>query len=234
MITSLMSNKAVEVVAPPGYGKTSVVVEAAHRLIARGNFVAYVNPRGVACVEDLGSRIIEALGEVPGENTVQETLLRFRSLKANNVVLIIENLDNLLHLESQKQLESSFPRTDECCDKMRGHYKKDDFLTFIKEIGKVSQIHLVLTSRETNDFLFPIELIELQPLSDEDSFALFKERDKSLGEATVKKLVNICGGIPLIICTVLSLLKKRNPKNLTRRLSNCTPLELIRELIRTY
>ena len=52
IITSLMSNKAVEIVAPPGYGKTSVVVEATHRLISMGSFVAYVNPRGVTCVED--------------------------------------------------------------------------------------------------------------------------------------------------------------------------------------
>ena len=232
IITSLMSNKAVEIVAPPGYGKTSVVVEAAHRLISMGSFVAYVNPRGVTCVEDLGSRIIEALGEVPGENTIRETLLRIRSLKAKNVVLIIENLDNLLHLEQSQDVESSRPRGEEYCAKMNGKYKKDDFLTFVKEIGQTKKINLILTSTETNDFsvFFPIELIELLPLSKEDSYALFKERDQSLDENTVKKLVAICGGIPLIICTVLSILKTRNPQNFTHRLSVCTPLELFREL----
>ena len=233
IIMNLISNKAVEIVAPPGYGKTSVVVEAAHRLIDKfGKFVAYVNPRGVTCVEDLASRITEALGEVSGENTIQKTLHRMRSLKPQNVVLIIENLDNLLHLENNQKLESSRPSDEECCAKMRGKYKKDDFLTFIKDIGQTKTIHLALTSTETNDFSvsFPIELIELQPLSDEDSSTLFKERDKSLDDATVEKLVNICGGIPLIICTVLSLLKKRNPHNLARRLSTCTPLELITEL----
>ena len=227
-----MSNKAVEIVAPPGYGKTSVVVEAAHRLIAMDRFVAYVNPRGVTCVEDLGSRIIEALGEVPGENTIRETLLRIRSLKAKNVVLIIENLDNLLHLENSEDEESSCPRGEEYCAKRNGKYKKDDFLTFIKEIGQTKKIGLILTSTETNDFsvFFPIELIELHPLSEEDSSALFKERDQSLEENTVKKLVAICGGIPLIICTVLSILKKRNPQNFTRRLSLFKPLDLFREL----
>jgi len=59
---------------------------------------------------------------------------------------------------------------------------------------------------------------------------MIKERDRSLDEITVKKLVAICGGIPLIICTVLSILKRRNPQTFTHRLSNCTPLELIREL----
>ena len=32
IITALSSNKAVEIVAPPGYGKTSVVIEALHFL----------------------------------------------------------------------------------------------------------------------------------------------------------------------------------------------------------
>ena len=106
------------------------------------------------------------------------------------------------------------------------------FSTFIKEIGQTKKIHLILTSTETNDFsvFFPIELIELLPLSEYDSYALFKERDQSLDENTVKRLVAICGGIPLIISTVLSILKTRNPQNFTRRLSICTPLELFREL----
>ena len=237
IITNLISNKAVEIVAPPGYGKTSVVVEAAHRLIDKfGKFVAYVNPRGVTCVEDLASRITEALGEVSGENTIQKTLHRIRSLKPQNVVLIIENLDNLLHLEDHQKLESSCPHGEECCAKVRGKYTKDDFLTFISDIGQTKTIFLALTSTEINDFSvsFPIELIELHPLSDEDSSTLFKERDKSLDDATVKKLVTVCGGIPLVICTVLSLLKKSNPHSLTRRLFNLTFRELITELSPEY
>lgn len=232
IVTSLMSNKAVEIIAPPGYGKTSLVIETAHRLIAKGNFVAYVNPRGVTCVEDLGSEIIEALGEVPGENTIQETLRRIRSLKAKNVVLIIENLDSLLHLEKNQPLTSPVRRGGEYCATMQGNYKRDDFLTFIKEIGKTRAIHLVLTSTETNDFsvFFPTELIELQPLSKEDSFVLFQERDSRLDEATIKELITICGGVPLVICIVLSLLKSSNPRKLTKKLSTSKACELIKEL----
>ena len=141
----------------------------------------------------------------------------------------------MLHLEKNRDLEPPGPRGEEYCSKcskINVKSKKDDFLTFIKEIGQTEKINLILTSTEANDFsiFFPIELIELQALSEEDSSSLFKERDQSLDETTVKKLVAICGGIPLIICTVLSILKRRNPQSFTRRLSNCTPLELIREL----
>ena len=236
IIKSLLSNKAVEVVAPPGYGKTSVVVETAHRLIEyHGKYVAYVNPRGVTCVEDLGVTIIEALGEVPVDNTIRETLHRIRSLRAKNVVLIIENIDDLLHLEKNLECESD-PHGVEFCPKMRVENTKEDFLNFISEIGKTKEICLVLTSREINDFsvCFPIDIIELQPLSETESSELFKERDTSLDEDTIKKLVDICGGIPLIICTVLSILRIRNPHNLARRLSTCAPHELLQELSPDY
>ena len=236
IIKSLLSNKAVEVVAPPGYGKTSVVVETAHRLIKyHGKYVAYVNPRGVTCVEDLGVTIIEALGEVPGDNTMRETLHRIRSLRAKNVVLIIENLDSLLHLEGNRERESD-PHGVEYCPKMRGKNTKEDFLNFISEIGQIKNICLVLTSTEINDFseCFPIDIIQLQPLSETESSELFKERDMSLDEDTIKKLVDICGGIPLMICALLSIFRIRNTHNLTRRFSTCTPRELLQELSPDY
>ena len=232
----MLSNKAVEVVAPPGYGKTSVVVETAHRLIKyHGKYVAFVNPRGVTCVEDLGVTIIEALGEVPGDNTIQGTLHRIRSLRTKNVVLMIENLDNLLHLEDNRERESD-PHGVEYCLKMRGKNTKEDFLNFISEIGKMKNICLVLTSTDINDFgvCFPIDIIQLHPLSETESFELFKERGMSVDEDTIKKLVDICGGIPLIICTVLSTLMIRNTHKLTRRLSTCTPRELLQDLSPDY
>ena len=237
IITSVMSDKAVEIMAPLGYGKTSVVVEAARRMIERGKSVVYVNPRGVTCVEDLASKIIEALGEHPGDHAIEECLYRIRSLK-NKTVLIIENLDNLLHLEKQfssekyhQEEETSHQSEKYCSAKIRGQFKKEEFLSFVIEIGESSTIQLVLTSTEPNDFLsFPIDLIELPPLSKEDSSTLFKDHYGNLDENTVNKLVDIGGGIPLIIFTVISLLKHEDPEILAERLSTYQGKELIREL----
>ena len=234
IITALSSNKAVEIVAPPGYGKTSVVIEVAHRLINRGKFIAYVNPRGVTCVEDLASDIIEALGFVPSEDTITEAIRRIRALKTKSTVLLIENIDNLLHLEAQV-------RKDEClreltsknyCTKMRGKFTKDEFLSFLKDIGKCPTIHLVLTSREFYNFRvsFPTELIDLEPLKDSDSATLFKRCDDSLDEGSINDLVRVCGGIPLIICTVPSILRRENPERFTQRLTSCSPQNLLKLL----
>ena len=188
-----MSDKAVEIVAPPGYGKTSVVLEAARRMIARGKPVVYVNPRGVTCVEDLGSKIIEALSEHPGDHTIEECLCRIRSLR-NKAALIIENLDNLLYLEQfssekyHQEVETSHHGEKYCSTKIRGQFKREEFLSFVIEIGRSSTIQLVLTSTEPNDFLsFPIDLIELPPLSKEDSSTLFKDH---YGNLTRTRLTN--------------------------------------------
>ena len=115
---------------------------------------------------------------------------------------------------------------------MRGKHTKDDFLTFLKDIGQSPTIHLVLTSRETYDFnvCFPVELIDLDPLNDNDSTALFAKCEDSLDDSLIKKLVRVCGGIPLIICTVLSILKRENPEKYARRLSTSSPSSLVREL----
>ena len=234
IITALSSNKAVEIVAPPGYGKTSVVIEVAHRMIERKTFVAYVKPRGVTCVEDLASKIIENLGYVPGENTITEALSRISSLKKKSVVLIIENIDNLLYLEDKVSKDKCHQelQSENRCTEMFGKFTKDDFLTFLKDLGQSPNIQLVLTSRETYDLCvsFLLELINLEPLNDNDSTSMFSKCEDGLDDHLIEELVRVCGGIPLIICTVISILKRENPRRAAHRLSTSSPSSLVKEL----
>jgi len=71
------------------------------------------------------------------------------------VVLIIEDLGNLLHLEKSQDVEPSGPRGEESCancSKMNGKSKKEDFLTFIKEIGQTEKINLSVSSVSVSFF----------------------------------------------------------------------------------
>ncbi|XP_022802850.1 uncharacterized protein LOC111340292 isoform X2 [Stylophora pistillata] len=233
IISALSSNEAVEIVGPPGYGKTSVVIEVAHRMIGKEKTIAYVKSRGSSCVEDLEGKIIEALGFHPGENTMTEVFRRISSLNKKRLLLIIENIDNLLHLEDQvgndksEELKSTNYSTKVC-----GRYMKNDFLMFFKDLGQRPNVQLLLTSRESYDFsvYFPVKLIDLEPLNDKDSASMFAMCDDSLEEGLIEDLVGVCGGIPLLICVVIAILKRENPQEAARRLSTSSPSSLAREL----
>ena len=234
IISALSSNKAVEIVAPPGYGKTSVVIEVAHRMMEVKKAIVYVNPRDVTCVEDLENKIIEALGFVSGENTMTKIFRCLFSLGKNSVLLIIENIDNLLHLEDQvsnAKYHQELEATNNCA-KVCGKYMKNDFLMFFKDLGQSPNVQLLLTSRETYDFnvYFRIELIDLEPLNEKDSASMFAKCDDGLEDDLIKDLVRVCGGIPLVICIVISILKKENPQEAARRLCTTPPRVLAREL----
>ena len=138
----------------------------------------------------MANKIIEALGFVTGEDTITEAIRRIRAVKTKSVVLIIENIDNLLHIENQISNDENHQELESkpYCATMRGKYKKHDFLTFLKDVGQSPSIHLVLTSRETCDFsvYFPVEIIDLEPLNDKDSATLFSKRGDSLYDDLIR------------------------------------------------
>ncbi|RMX58270.1 hypothetical protein pdam_00000005 [Pocillopora damicornis] len=71
---------------------------------------------------------------------------------------------------------------------MFGKFTKDDFLTFLKDLGQSPNIQLVLTSRETYDLCvsFPLELINLEPLNDNDSASMFSKCEDEGGGVLAK------------------------------------------------
>lgn len=71
---------------------------------------------------------------------------------------------------------------------------------------------------------------KLDSLNDKDSASMFAKCEDSLDEDLIKDLVRVCGGIPLIICTVISILRRENPRGAARRLSTSSPGSLVREL----
>ena len=59
---------------------------------------------------------------------------------------------------------------------------------------------------------------------------LFSKCKDGLDDHLIEELVRVCGGIPLIICTVISILKRENPRRAAHRLSTSSPSSLVKEL----
>ena len=59
---------------------------------------------------------------------------------------------------------------------------------------------------------------------------MFSKCEDGLDDDLIKELVSVCGGIPLMICTVISILKGENPQK-AAQLSTTSPSCLARELV---
>ena len=221
--------RGVIVVAPPGYGKTSLVVQVAHKFIEEDNFVIYVSSRGVTSLYDFACKIIQALGLDPGLNPIREALSRLRS-RDQNTVLVVDNIDDLLHLDGSnndlKERNTASKMGGNTCEKQLattidlpgiGPVNKrkvacaEEFQNFLDEIGQTcSNVKTLITSRQKLEFVRTLRWMkELEPLSISNAGNLLMKLCTSLSQKQAEELGQICGGIPLNLCNIASLIQSK-------------------------
>ena len=186
---------AVMITGAPGFGKTTVANKVAYELDRLQHVVFYCSLRSKASLNEVASSMILVCSTnqyQPPENP-QHWLLNWSKQQLDlKITFVLDNADDAL--ESQES-RSQFVRM--ICD-MRNLSKQN--ITF------------VITSRKTfnaSGYHLVIEEIRLTSLSEDEATKLLlskykAEKRKKLSQT--KRMVELCGCVPLALCIVGSLL----------------------------
>jgi DNA-binding SARP family transcriptional activator len=185
---------AVVVTGMAGVGKTTIAVRAAQRVRARfphGQLFATLRSNGKAVdpaeVLENFLRALGATGALP--SVLSERVNLFRSWTADRALLVV--LDDA---ESAEQVSALSPTGERC--------------------------GLIVTSRRRLTELAGVRQVELEQLSSTEAFELFGKligADRAAAETrAAERIVELCGGLPLALCSAAASVAGRRGWSLER------------------
>lgn len=188
----------IDVWGPPGFGKTSVAIDVAHRLREMKIPVFFTGLRGMRRKDDLVSKLLSIFADtkqVPHPHiSASDWLINCLQLLKNPFVLILDNADDLLESGDSKL--------------------RDDILRFVGEIvSRCSHVKLLITTRESLDYSRhknPIHLLRVDKLDDFSSSCLVRYLVPNVSEDDCKIIVKKCGQVPLAMRLMCSTIREGN------------------------
>lgn len=181
-------SRLVTITGPPGYGKSAVAIDVAHKMVEELNYnVYYASTRGSSSLESVTFQLLYSFGVLAGEDPVTQTQHYLES-SHTETLLIFDNVEDMLQPET-----------------------KTKFLTFIKLIGEMApHVKMIITSRTAVMFYsFEMKNILLPSLTDTQSAQLIRIfSPQEISNAHAENLGRLCKGVPLLIRAVASLLAK--------------------------
>ena len=184
---------------PPGFGKTSVAINVAHHLRDMKIPVYFVPVRGMDSKEELVSKLLSVFADTKHISDAKHIssshwLIQCLRQSQNSFVLILDNADDLLESENAK--------------------RKQNVLHFIDEIlVQCKQIKLLLTTRESLDFLshkHSIHLEKISVLDEVSSASLVKLLLPNVSADDRRCIVNQCGKVPFSMRLTCSIMREEN------------------------
>ena len=190
----------------PGIGKTILATEAAKRNANSLLLVANIDCKDIGSFESFAGTVIEQICRLPAvDDPAAEIKKRLVASKGYFYILFLDNFECFIE-ENNKQQEdqplaaaAAAPSRD-CRERVK---------RFIGEIAKLpTNIKPLVTSSEVVAFpRLAMESIHLNPFDKDESYKLLEKvlcADKISVELS-EELCEICGGIPLVLHTLISL-----------------------------
>ena len=194
----------ITIVAPPGFGKTSVATNVGYNMLHEGKDVLYFSLRNVRTLNRAAEHMLKNFfGIYAEENPVLQLTSHLSSLQ-RQTVLILDNAEDLQIGEGS------------------------NFEDFLEEIGQHAlNVVTLITSRNAvsnlDVFPFGTKHIPLKPLTGEDSSAYLKKHVLDISDHWARAFAKACRGVPLLLTIAGSFLEKKtiDPTDLHMQLQNC-------------
>ncbi len=193
---ALQRSRMVQVVGPPGVGKSRLVLEHVHRRAKTAGVAAWVGASGLRSLDELLVSVARSVGLVVPDSFDADWLAE--SLAARTDLLVV--LDHLEDLDATA-------------------------LAALAKFMANGPCRWVLT-RRTAAPVEGVRRIEVGPLSDQASETLFRAAShRPVPDAVMRGLVDKLGGVPLSIEIAAAGTQRASPKNLLHDLPTLTDLE---------
>ena len=196
--------RMIEIISPPGMGKTQVAISVSHSLKIREPALSVIYVERLDKLTDICGEILDRLHSRPwsiSDHLISQAERKLSELQKDTVIV----LDNTEDVQGKEF---------------------DDFAKCLMK--SAPKVQLIITTRQDVGFVSAdIHKVQLRPLDVNLSAELLRQLEVSCSEQQVRDLGELCGGIPLLLINCACLLKDGfNPEVLIRELRN-NPIRLL-------
>ena len=195
-LTGSENTRLVDIWGSPGFGKTSVAINIAHRLLENRIPVYFVSLRGMRDKDALVSKLLSIFADVKQTPHLLPSHWLIQCLRQvqNPFVLILDNADDLLESGDTKTKEEVLKLTEDI-------------------LAEISHIKLLFTTRESLDYLryrVALHLEKVGKLDERSSASLVEVLLPDVSTDNCRSIVKECGQVPLAMQLMCSFMREEH------------------------
>ena len=184
---------AVVITGGPGFGKTTVAIKAAYKLVQEhGKSVMFCDLTSIKTLRDVETLMLLACSSHTSPDNPQHWLFNWSKELKSSVTFVLDNADDVVDSECEKFLK---------------------FLSGIRTFSRQKVTFIITSRREFGESIIQIRIVRLGHLPSEQAKQVLWSRmtnPDSFKECLSKEeqLIKLCGYVPLALCIAGSLLSK--------------------------
>ena len=195
-LTGSENIRLVDIWGSPGFGKTSVAINIAHRLLENRIPVYFVCLQGMRSKDELVSKLLSIFADVKQAPHLLPSHWLIQCLRQvqNPFVLILDNADDLLESGDTKTKEEVLKLTEDM-------------------LAEIFHIKILFTTRESLDYLgyrVALHLEKVGKLDERSSASLVEVLLPDVSKDNCRSIVKECGQVPLAMQLMCSSIREED------------------------